>query len=559
MKLMNSQGSKKISVSRLRIGVLLFIVWWIPIYLSLPILYNELNANTKESQAAIAFTVLTIQGIVGFIGLLLVGKELAFTLKQVKYKKLPATIGRMLWNGDTSIKTENLKPKKPKKLKEVKTPKTVSSTIPTKTLDLVAMLKSKEYIKLLIIAAIIGVPISAAAYFFLQFINHLQSWVYTSLPITFGFQSTPRWWVILPMFVASILVGLTIRYLPGKGGHVPADGFKSGGFPVPIDLIGIILAALASIGLGAVIGPEAPLIAIGGGLGYIAIKLLKKDVPSKTAAIFAATGSFAAISTLFGSPLLAAFLLMEASGLGGETATIALLPGLLGAGIGSLIFIGLGSLTGLGSVSLVIPNLPFFGRPTLEEFGWALVIGIACAVIGTIIKRIGVKIKNQVQVENRTILVVIVCGIAIALLAIGYSFITGHNPNDVLFSGQSALPYFISHPSNFTLGAIAVLVLFKSLAYGISLGSFRGGPVFPSMFIGTIIGIALSHFGGLPEIPAIAMGIGAMAVTMLRLPFTSVLLATLLIFSAGLALTPLVIVAVVVAFIVSTRLLPKSS
>lgn len=337
---------------------------------------------------------------------------------------------------------------------------------------------------------------------------------------------------------------------------MPADGFKAGGFPLPKELIGILLAAVASIGLGAVIGPEGPLIAIGGGLGFIAIKLVKRDVPSKTAAIFAATGSFAAISTLFGSPLLAAFLLMEASGLGGETATLALLPGLLGAGIGSLIFIGLGSLTGLGTISLVIPNLPFFSHPNIKEFGWAIVIGIVCAVIGTIIKRFGLKVKDQVP--RRTLLVVLISGLSIAVLAIVYSLLTKHSPNDVLFSGQSALPYFISHPGNFSLGAIAILVIAKSIGYGLSLGSFRGGPVFPSMFIGTIIGIALSHFGGLPEIPAIAMGIGAMGVTMLRLPFTSVLLASLLVFSAGLSVMPLVIVAVVVAFVVSTRLLPAT-
>lgn len=552
---MKKTGSKKVSLFRLRLGIVLFILWWIPIYLTLPLIDTELNLTTKKSQTIVALAILTIQGIIGIIGLLLVGKELALTLKRVKTKKLPITVWRMIWSGNSDVKTADLKPKKSKKktTKSVSSPK--ASTSPTSP-DLVTMLKSKEYIRLLVIAAIIGVPISAAAYFFLQFIDHLQVWVYNSLPLTLGFHETPRWWSILPLIVASILVGITIKYFRGAGGHIPADGFHAGGYPLPIELPGIILAATASIGLGAVIGPEAPLIAIGGGLGYIAIKLLKKDVPSKTAAIFAATGSFAAISTLFGSPLLGAFLLMEASGLGGETATLALLPGLLGAGIGSLIFLGLGSLTGLGTVSLVIPNLPFFAHPNIAEFGWAFVIGIVAAIVGTLIKRFGLLVRDQVA--KRTIPIVISSGILIAVLAIGYSFITGHNPNDVLFSGQSALPYFISHPSNFSLAAISVLLITKSIAYGLSLGSFRGGPVFPSMFLGTIIGIALSHFAGLPEIPAIAMGIGAMAVTMLRLPFTSVLLATLLLFSAGLAVMPLVIVAVVVAFVVSTRILPKN-
>jgi hypothetical protein len=52
------------------------------------------------------------------------------------------------------------------------------------------------------------------------------------------------------------------------------------------------------------------------------------------------------------------------------------------------------------------------------------------------------------------------------------------------------------------------------------------------------------------------MGIGAMCAVMLRLPLTSVLLATLIFSADGVAVMPLVIVAVVVAYVLSARLLP---
>ena len=55
--------------------------------------------------------------------------------------------------------------------------------------------------------------------------------------------------------------------------------------------------------------------------------------------------------------------------------------------------------------------------------------------------------------------------------------------------------------------------------------------------------------------PAIGMGIGAMCAAMLRLPLTSTLLAVLLLGADGLSVTPEVIVAVVVAFVV-TNVLP---
>jgi len=87
------------------------------------------------------------------------------------------------------------------------------------------------------------------------------------------------------------------------------------------------------------------------------------------------------------------------------------------------------------------------------------------------------------------------------------------------------------------------------VAYGLSLSGFRGGPVFPSMFIGAAIGVAAAHLPGLSLVPAVAMGIGAMATVMLKLPMTATLLATLLMSSDGLSVAPLVIVAVVVAYV----------
>jgi hypothetical protein len=96
----------------------------------------------------------------------------------------------------------------------------------------------------------------------------------------------------------------------------------------------------------------------------------------------------------------------------------------------------------------------------------------------------------------------------------------------------------------------------KSLAYGVSLSSFRGGPTFPALFIGGAGGMALSHLPGLPLVAGVATGIGAMCVVMLDLPLTSVLIATLLLFSDGVAVMPLVIVAVVVAYVAAARLAP---
>ena len=423
--------------------------------------------------------------------------------------------------------------------------------------DPAGLLRSRNYVRLLLLAAIIGAPISVVAYGFLTLVAKLQQWVFTDLPKGLGFHGTPLWWPVLPLALAGLLVALTLKYLPGTGGHSPADGLKTGGpRPGPADLPGVALAALATLSLGVVLGPEAPLIALGGGLGVCAVRLARKDAPPQVTTMVAAAGSFTAISTLFGSPLLGAFLLMEAAGIAGATLELVLVPGLLASGIGSLIFIGLDNWTGLGTFSLAIPGLPHVGSPTGADFGWALVIGVAAAFAGAAIKRLALVLRPHVEYR---VLATVVAGLAVAGLAIGYAAATGKQASDVLFSGQDALGPLIVHSAGYTAGAVVLLVVCKSVAYAVSMSGFRGGPVFPAMFVGAAGGLALSHLPGLEPIPAAAMGIGAMCAVMLRLPMTSVLLATVLLTSDGLAVMPVVIVAVVVAYVTSAWLIPAPS
>jgi H+/Cl- antiporter ClcA len=417
------------------------------------------------------------------------------------------------------------------------------------------LLRSRNYLALLLLAAVIGIPVSAVAYFFLALVSKLQAWVFTDLPKAVGFESEPLWWPLLPLLLAGVLVSLAIRYLPGRGGQSPADGFKAGEGPPPLTALpGILLAATATLGLGAVLGPEGPVFALGAGLGVLAIRLLRPDAPASSQSVVGAAGSFAAASTLLGSPLTGAFLLMEISGLGGAMLGLVLVPGLLAAGIGSLIFTGLDAWTGLGTFSLTIPDLPPAGNPTGAGFLWAVAIGVMAVPLGTAIRWLGLLLRAHV--ERRLLLVTPVVALAIAGLAIAYAAATGKHSSDVLFSGQSGLGPLIADHDSYAVGTLLLLIACKGLAYGASLSAFRGGPTFPAMFLGAAGGIALSHLPGLPLIAGVAMGIGAMTVVILRLPLTSVLLPTLLLGTDGLAVMPLVIVAVTVAYVASARFAP---
>jgi len=420
--------------------------------------------------------------------------------------------------------------------------------------DPYTLVRTRRYVVLLVLAALLGVPVSAAAFGFLALVGKLEPEIYTDLPKALGFHGTPGWWPLPMLGVAGLLVALTIRYLPGTSGHEPADGLSTKGAPSLADLPGIVLAALTTLALGAVLGPEAPLIALGSGLAAGIVRLAKRDLPKEAVMVVGAAGSFAAVSALLGSPLLGAFLLMEASGLGGATLSTLLLPGLVASGVGALIFIGLGSWTGLGTYSLELHQVPAAAPLEVAQFGWALVIGLAAGLIGAGIHRGAVALKALVQ--PRRVLVTPLTGLAVAGLAIAYAAGTSKPASEVLYSGQSALGPLLANSGSYSAGALTLLLVCKGLAYGVSMGGFRGGPVFPSMFLGAAGGLAMSHLPGLPVTAAFAMGVGAMSVAMLKLPMTSVLLATLLLGTPGLTVMPLVIVAVAVSFVVSLRLTP---
>jgi H+/Cl- antiporter ClcA len=420
--------------------------------------------------------------------------------------------------------------------------------------DPAALLRSTRYVRLLVLAALLGLPISAAAYGFLALVGLLQHWVYADLPRALGLAPPPWWWPAPPLVLSGLLVGATIRFLPGRGGKSPADGFSESGPPPPSALPGTALAALAGLSMGAVIGPEAPLIALGGGLAACAVRLTRRAGEPTATAVIGATGGFAAVSTLLGSQLLGAFLLMEVSGLGGPMLGLVLLPGLLAAGLGSLIFIGLGTWTGLGTFSLAVPDIPGYAHPDLAQFGWAVAIGLIASALGSGVRWLALHVRPFV--EPRPLVAVPLAGLVVAALAIGFAAATGHAASEVLFSGQDALGGLLTNSAGYSVGTLLLLIGAKGLAYTVSLAAFRGGPIFPAMFLGAALGMVLSHLPGLPLVAGAAMGIGAMSVVMLRLPLTSVLLASLLLFSDEVAVMPLVILAVVVAHVVTARLTP---
>ena len=119
-------------------------------------------------------------------------------------------------------------------------------------------------------------------------------------------------------------------------------------------------------------------------------------------------------------------------------------------------------------------------------------------------------------------------GLAVALCASAYSLLTGRSPVDVASSGTDTLLDLTTDPASWSSTALTALILFKGLAYALSLGSFRGGAIFPSIMLGGALGMLLAPLPGLGMSGGVAVGIAAFASAGMKMPLSSVALTILL-------------------------------
>src|SRR5689334_1072140 len=87
-----------------------------------------------------------------------------------------------------------------------------------------SLIRSKQYRVLLVLAAVVGLLVSVAAWGFLELVHAIQVGVYDDLPGDVGYDSMPSWWPLPWLALAGLLTAFAVVRLPGHGGHIPADG-----------------------------------------------------------------------------------------------------------------------------------------------------------------------------------------------------------------------------------------------------------------------------------------------------------------------------------------------
>jgi hypothetical protein len=202
-------------------------------------------------------------------------------------------------------------------------------------------------------------PGGAAAAVFLGFVHDLQHWLWTDLPDALG-ESGPRGTSWSACRSRGAVVWLARTLLPGDGGHTPLHGIDPA--PAPLSHApGIVLPRPARLGFGLVLGPEAPVVALG---SIVALALTSfarladketrcwpRPARSPRSRRCSAADRRGRDDDRAAAPTLGAMLVP------------ALLPGFVAAAIGYVIFVGFGNWGGLETAGLAVPNLPLYDGP----------------------------------------------------------------------------------------------------------------------------------------------------------------------------------------------------
>lgn len=408
------------------------------------------------------------------------------------------------------------------------------------------------HLRLVFTGALIGVPAALLAAGFLGAVHELEHWLWHELPADIGLENPPWYLVIgLPVVGAAIVIAAR-TLLPGDGGNQPLRGIAGDEVRL-IDGPGVALAALGTLAFGAVLGPEAPLIALGSvaGLAVAAITRIKER-PSK---VLANAGSFAAISALFGGPIVGGLLMIEGGIAMGEALIPMLLPGFVAAAIGYVLFVGLGSWGGLHEQGLAVPGLPLYHGTNIPDLLIGIAVGVLAALLIAVVRGGARRLQDRVGPRLGMALLLLGGALAVGLLAQIAGWL-GANPQNILFSGQSSVPALAAQRSS---ALVLVLLLAKAAGYAVSLGcGYRGGPVFPAIFLGVALATFAVDWFGVSTTLAVAVGTAAGMAATTRLLLTPIVFAALLVGHNGIDATPAAVLAAVAAWLTMAAINPPA-
>ncbi|MEU6088267.1 ion channel protein [Streptomyces sp. NPDC047085] len=317
-------------------------------------------------------------------------------------------------------------------------------------------------------ASLVFVGVSAAA-------EQLQHVLWGPVPDALGVGRYSVLWMFVMLIATGVAVGLVVWKVPGHAGPDPAClGLDARVLP-PVVLPGLVVATGLMLAGGPSLGPENPIIAVNVAL---AVWLGRRLLPRAADSLWPALAEAGTIGALFGTPVAAALVISEA--LAGQPMRGRLWDNLFAP-------LTAGAVGALTTTLVAHPTfdlgLPPFGHPRWGDALAALVIASVAAVLGMCAVYAFPYVHRAFRWLRHPMLMLPAGGAVLgALAAVG-----GHL---TLFKGLNEIGELARDPEGRSAGQFAVLTVVKLAALLVAAScGFRGGRIFPSVFIGAALGL----------------------------------------------------------------------
>lgn len=363
-------------------------------------------------------------------------------------------------------------------------------------------------------ALIIGIASSLVLIVVMKVASVLQQFLWERLPVSIGIAQDSALWIIGMLTLTGIMVGLVIRYSQGHAGPDPACEPLIG-MPVPTSAIpGLLSALILGLAGGVSLGPEHPIITVNIAL---AVALGSRMFPRIAKLDWTILASAGTIGALFGTPVAAALVFSQTLNSSNEVPLWdRLFAPLMAAAAGSL------------TTSLFFH--PHFSLPIAHYTQMHLIDILSGAVVAAIAIAAGMvavwclpRLHRLMHRLKHPVLILGLGGFILGILGVIGGPLT-------LFKGldemqQMAFSQTLGTSDYFMLAVIKLAALVVAAASG-----FRGGRIFPAVFVGVALGLMLhAHVEAVPAAITVSCAILGLVLVVTRDAWLSLFMAAVVV------------------------------
>ncbi|AYN89324.1 MULTISPECIES: ion channel protein [Enterobacteriaceae] len=333
-------------------------------------------------------------------------------------------------------------------------------------------------------AVAIGIASSLILIVVMKIASVLQNLLWQRLPGTLGIAQDSPLWIIGVLTLTGIAVGLVIRFSQGHAGPDPACEPLIGAPVPPSALPGLIVALILGLAGGVSLGPEHPIMTVNIALAVAIGARLLPRVNRMEWTILASAGT---IGALFGTPVAAALIFSQTLNGSSEVPLWdRLFAPLMAAAAGALT-------TGLFFHPHFSLPIAHYGQMEMTDIlSGAIVAAIAIAA-GMVAVWCLPRLHAMMHQMKNPVLVLGIGGFILGILGVIGGPVS-------LFKGLDEMQQMVANQA-FSTSDYFLLAVIKLAALVVAAASgFRGGRIFPAVFVGVAVGLMLHEH--VPAVPA---------------------------------------------------------